>query len=120
MLKPLFCICTLFMILSCGSKTEFEGTYIRTVTDEYSRVEDSLIVKKIEGSPNMYSVHKNTGFYNEKDDKGNVLPPRMKQRELTAFFDKEKNALSINETGDVYQKLSDTLTNGKVKFSKIK
>lgn len=83
-------------------------------------MEDSLIVKKIEGSPNMYRIHKNTGFYNEKDDNGNMLPPRSKQRELTALFDKEKNGLSINETGDVYQKISDTLTNGKVQFAKIK
>jgi hypothetical protein len=97
--KFLLLIGSLLIILGCHSGTNpaISGIYVTSFKQEFSIVNDTLIIKAYHQSSGTYQVERRSGYHRIRN--GQIMPKEYKQGKWMATFDQDKFILQETAYG---------------------
>jgi hypothetical protein len=94
----LFTVCTL-LIVACDNikNASVSGVYVTAFKQEFSIVNDTLIIEPFNIESRTYRVSRNSGYHRIRD--GKILPKEFERENWIATFDDDKQVLQQTEFG---------------------
>jgi hypothetical protein len=96
--KFILLIAIALLAIACNHKdTAISGVYVVSTKNEYTILNDTLIIEAYNLEAGVYQIEKRSGYELIRD--GKILPKQFRQKSWQATFDKEKQLLSETAFG---------------------
>ncbi len=125
----LLSIAAILLLMSCSEnksnkavekvKAYIQGTYVRAFEGEYSKGNDTLVIRQPDKNNNYYTIKHNASYQKVRNKQ--LLPVEYKTENWTAIFNDQTNILEEQKEGKLISFLPDenALLLGNSKFEKI-
>jgi hypothetical protein len=94
----LFTVCTLLAV-ACNNRknSSVPGVYVTAFKQEFSIVNDTLVIEPFNIESRTYRVSRNSGYHRIRERK--ILPKEFERENWMATFDEDKQVLQQTEFG---------------------